>query len=236
MAAAAEAVEVRLLGGFEVVAGGSHVCLPACAERLLALLALSERPVSRSRVAGTLWADAGEERAGGNLRTTIWRLRSPGPDLVESLGSTLRLAPRVGVDVRRLGGVVRGLIAGGSPPEPGWDLSELCRELLPAWDDDWVVVERERVRQLNLHGLESLCERLSGQGRFAEAISAGLAAVVAEPLRESAHRSLISAHVAEGNFGEAIAQFRRYSRLLAGELGLSPSARITALIEPLTRR
>jgi DNA-binding SARP family transcriptional activator len=69
-----------------------------------------------------------------------------------------------------------------------------------------VLVERERFRQLRLHALEALCRRLTGDGLHAEAVDAGIAAIAAEPLRESAHRALMSAHVAEGNRGEAMRQ------------------------------
>ena len=63
--------------------------------------------------------------------------------------------------------------------------------MLPACYDDWVLVQRDRFRQLRLHALEALCERLTASGRYGEAIDAGLAAVCAEPLRESSHRVLI---------------------------------------------
>jgi DNA-binding SARP family transcriptional activator len=71
---------------------------------------------------------------------------------------------------------------------------------------------------------------LSSAGRHGEAVEAGLAVVSAEPLRESAHRALISAHLAEGNRGEAIRQFERYADLIRAELGLRPSAEIASLL------
>jgi len=91
-------------------------------------------------------------------------------------------------------------------------------------------MERERYRQLRMHALEILCVRLSGAGRHGEAVEAGLAAVSGEPLRESAHRVLIGAHLAEGNRCEAIRQFDRYRGVLQRELGLEPSPEIAALI------
>ncbi len=62
---------------------------------------------------------------------------------------------------------------------------------------------------------------------------AGLAAVAGEPLRESAHRALISAYLAEGNPGEAVRQYRRYCAILHKELRLEPSAQMTALLSGL---
>jgi DNA-binding SARP family transcriptional activator len=70
-------------------------------------------------------------------------------------------------------------------------------------------------------------------GRFGEAVQAGLAAVKAEPLRESAQRSLIRAHLAEGNLGEALRQYHSFRRLLLEELGVGPSAELEDLVLPL---
>src|SRR6266571_3495035 len=54
---------------------------------------------------------------------------------------------------------------------------ELSIDLLPYWYEDWVLVERERFRQLRLHALEALCEQLTALGRFDHAVEAGIAAV-----------------------------------------------------------
>jgi DNA-binding SARP family transcriptional activator len=77
--------------------------------------------------------------------------------------------------------------------------------------------------------LESLCERLVEARRFDPAVQAGLAAVAADPLRESAHRVLIAAYLAEGNPGPALRQFESFRRLLEDEVGLEPSAPMRAL-------
>jgi DNA-binding SARP family transcriptional activator len=105
-----------------------------------------------------------------------------------------------------------------------------CCELLPGWYDDWVLVERERHRQLSLHALESLCEHLTACGRYGAAVLAGLAAVDREPLRESAHRALIRVHLAEGNAGEAIRRYRLYEGIAARDLGVGPSPMMRSLL------
>jgi DNA-binding SARP family transcriptional activator len=61
-------------------------------------------------------------------------------------------------------------------------------------------------------------------------VEAGLAAVRAEPLRESAHRTLVRAHLAEGNRFEANRQYHNCRRLLQAELGLEPSRGLRELI------
>ena len=54
-----------------------------------------------------------------------------------------------------------------------------------------------------LHALEALSRALTIMGRYGEAVEAALTAIVAEPLRESAQRALLEAHLAESNLIEA---------------------------------
>ena len=114
------------------------------------------------------------------------------------------------------------------------DEGELAGDLLPDWYDDWVLIERERLRQLRLHALESLAIRRLDAGRYGEAAVAALAAVSIEPLRESAQRVLIRIHLAEGNVGEAVRQYRLYRNLLSDEMGLYPSEQIETLLRPFS--
>ena len=95
------------------------------------------------------------------------------------------------------------------------------------------MIERERVRQLQLHALEALSRQEALAGRFAVAIDLAFAAIAIEPLQESAHLAVIEAHVAEGNLAAAVRQYDRYSRLLADELGLSPTFDLAAVLGPV---
>ena len=103
-------------------------------------------------------------------------------------------------------------------------------DMLADWDDDWVVFERERLRQRLLHAVEALTTHLVDRGRCAEAVEAGLWAVAFDPLRESAQRALITAHLAEGNLVEARRVYVAYAALLADELGVRPSPELTAMV------
>jgi DNA-binding SARP family transcriptional activator len=222
-----------LLDGFALECGNGSIELPLSAQRLIAFLAFQERPVLRSYVAGSLWLEKTDERANANLRAALWRLRQPGVQLVEALGSHLAISRTMTVDVRDSFRRARQLVS-GAPIEPdstGVDASLLSGEILPDWYDDWVAIERERLRQLRLHALEALCAQLVERGDLAQAIDVGLSAMAAEPLRESVHRVLIRAHMAEGNKAEALRQFEAYCTLLWHELGVRPSQQLLDLID-----
>lgn len=224
-------MRLRLLDGFRVEIGHRVIEPPVGLQRLIAFLALHTHALQRGYAAGFLWLDVPDQRAAGNLRSALWRLRQLGGPVVVAHGGVIRLHPDVSVDVqeasksarRWIGGAVsdRDLEAGGAAFE--WDL-------LPDWYDEWVVSERERFRQLRLHALEAVAERYLGAGRFGDALLAGLAAVAADPLRETAHRLVIRVHLAEGNTAEAVRQMRWCERLLRDELGVFPSTQFGELL------
>ena len=218
----APALALSLLDGFELRVGDTSIPLAPGSQRLLAFVAVREGRASKEAVFATLWPESDRRRASGNLRSVLWRLPEHVRDAVEVGPSDVRLDPQVGCDVRAFVGLARRLIRGSLPGDTV-DLRTLHHDLLPTWYDDWVLLERERLRQLRMHALESLAAALSDCGRFGEAIDAALLAVAAEPLRESAHRRLVEAHVAEGNRSEAIRHFEHYRELLADELGVEPS-------------
>lgn len=218
-------VRVRLLEGFELTVDGEPQELPPSAERLVAFLALQRRPAVRSHVAGVLWGDRSEERAAACLRTAIWRANArPGAHVVDAGRTRVSLPASVVVDARDAAAAAHVQLAGGHPVDP-----EVLRgELLPGWYDDWVLVERERLQQLCLEGMEHMAQSLLDAGQAHLAVEAALAVVAAEPLRESAHRILIDAHVVAGNRTAALRQFDRCRALLASEVGLSPGDSVVA--------
>jgi DNA-binding SARP family transcriptional activator len=147
----------------------------------------------------------------------------------------LGLAPEVQVDYREIVEWATAIVNGQVRSDSGsWTtLAAVAHDILPDWYDDWALTERERFRQLRLHALEAVCEVLVREGRYAQALMAGLAAVAAEPLRESAHRLVVRAHLGEGNLYEAYRQYRSCAALLESELGLAPSAAMESLVAPL---
>jgi DNA-binding SARP family transcriptional activator len=229
------AARVVLLDGFSLHLGAARhaeipVDLPRGAQRLVAYLALSRRP-ARSAVAGALWPDVPESLAHSSLRSALWRLQKAAPGIADVSCGALALAGGVRVDVHEFtSGARRALdpradVAGVLPFDAGQS-----GELLPGWYDDWILVEREGLRQLRMHALEALADKLSRAGRHGEALQAAHTAVRAEPLRETAHRALVRIHLAEGNVAEALRAYESFRTALLGEMGVAPTGAMQSLI------
>ncbi|MFE1441965.1 BTAD domain-containing putative transcriptional regulator [Streptomyces sp. NPDC058739] len=222
---------LRLLGQFHLELAAETVELSHNGQRVVAYMGLRGQ-VSRTVLAGTLWPEVTEEHARGSLRTTLWKLPRGEPPLIGCYGDTLLITPALRVDVHALTQTALGVVQGDA--EELDDLPPLGiltgEDLLPGWDEDWVLLERERLRQLRLHALDALAEALVRQDRPALAMEAAWASVRAEPLRESAHRAVVSAHLAEGNVAEAVRHFEAFRRMLDEELGVPPSPRFARML------
>jgi SARP family transcriptional regulator, regulator of embCAB operon len=214
-------LRIQLLGSFQLFVEGRPLSLTQASERLVAFLGLSANPVQRLYAASRLWPDVMEDRALGNLRSTLWRL-GQNPVLVESHGQQIRLVPAA-LDVQEVLSVARRLSHPGPEMlEADLQPQRFVGQLLPGWYDDWVVIERERLHQICQHALEAIARVLLQSKRHAEAIDAAWMAVAADPLRESAHQIIIETHAAEGNRGQAARHYTWCRELIAAELKTGP--------------
>ena len=223
-------LRLQLLGGWALHGVADRVAAPLTVRRVVACLAL-RGPCSRDELAADLWPDATQSHAHGCLRTALWRARALDPGLLACDGETVALGPGVAVDVTELVEDVHALQQGRVSDRLRrlpWSLRS--GELVPGWYDEWLLLERERVRQLRLHALEGLAAVLAAEGAYAMALEAAGAAVRAEPLRESAHRAVVAVHLQEGNRSEALRHYRAFRDLLDRELGVQPSAAFDDLV------
>ncbi|MGB3441273.1 MAG: BTAD domain-containing putative transcriptional regulator [Actinophytocola sp.] len=232
-------VSLRLLKGFALIVGENRIALSSSAQQLLAFLALQDRPRTRTYVARTLWPEATNTRANANLRSSLWRALRTEPGIISASAQEMALAKEIHVDIHDAIGRAHQLLDKSSVCEDILNRQtrdDLSSDLLPEWsDNEWVLLEQEQYHQLRLYALEAMARRLTTAGRYGEAVAAGLAAVQAEPLRESAHRALIYAHLAAGNRAEAQHQYDQCRRVLLDELGLEPPDALRDLLAQSTR-
>ncbi len=228
---------VRLLDGNQVVLNGRRTELPEAGLRLLVLLVLRDRPMSRTAAAAALWPDRPPIRAAGNLRSMLWRLECAGCNLIEAEGTLLLLRTETAVDVRDLVDRARQLIRGRPTPvdlQPStW---RNVPELLPGRNDEWLEPHRDHLRLLVRSALRTLSRHLTESGLYAEAVEAALAAVALDPLDEDACIALVAAHLAEGNLIEAHRAVTTYRGVALRELGIEPNQQLTALLQTAPAR
>jgi DNA-binding SARP family transcriptional activator len=226
---AADGLALSLLPTFELTLSGASVALPSRAQRLVALLAVDDRPLCRTVVAARLWPDVVNARANASLRATLWSLPRNLPPVVQVDGNSLLLDPAIQLDLAGGRSLANAIVDGSYVHQPQCGETILHADLLPAWEDEWLMIEREGFRQLRLHALDELCVLHARAGRFARAVAAGLASVCSDPTRESAHRALITAHLLEGNRMEAIRQYHAYLAMAKAEMGIGPSDHLRRL-------
>jgi DNA-binding SARP family transcriptional activator len=214
------AIALDLLDSFRLRINSGVVELSDMTQRLVALVALSKRPLCRSLVAGTLWPEKSEARALANLRSSLWRLNAvDSSHTIISLGSSLALNPEVVLDVASLEREGWALLDGRADPDAVVCSEWFSQELLPGWYDDWVIVERERFGQLQIRFLEAFVHRLRAQGDLARAIDQAMRLVAIDPLRERSQLALIRALLDEGSWGRARWQAEHYSAILVDTFG-----------------
>ena len=146
----------------------------------------------------------------------------------------MSIAPDVVVDVDDLQHQVSAARSGESRPtgpRQGFDL-----ELLPGWEEEWVELERERVRQPELHLLDDVVSTSVQDGRHGDGVDAALRAIRLDPWRESSHAGLLRALLAGGNRAAALAHSRRFSTQMREEAGLSPSRDVLEVVNEILPR
>jgi DNA-binding SARP family transcriptional activator len=229
---------LHLFGGPFVTCGRRRIEVPEGSKRLLVFVALHRRRIERRYAAGALWPQGDDIRAAGNLRSALWRLNGAGVPVLSADKHGLALRSDVLVDVHVISAWAARLIGGSASRDDlgimPWGVDAL--DLLPGWYDDWALLERERMRQRLLHALEALSRTLVQMQRCAEAVEAAMIAVSADPLRESAQRALIEAHLAEGNWVEGRRSFEAYCDVLSRELGTEPGLELASMVRVSTGR
>ncbi len=164
-------VYLTLFGGFSVRSDAGPLTVPTRkAQALLAYLALPPgRAHPRDKLATLLWGDTAEEQARASLRQALFALRKalPAGTLV-SEGETIGLnAEAVAVDAAAF----ERRVAAGTPAAleeaAGLYQGDLLAGLAvkEAAFEEWLLGERERLRELALEGWRSCWRSNGARGR-----------------------------------------------------------------------
>ena len=233
---------IHLCGGLRIDRDGERVeslLTRRKSRELLALLLLTERATSRSRLIELLWPEQPQGSRDGALRQLLTELRDClGPSALAGASEvSLGLPASAWVDVREARAAAEragdALEAGDfevARSHAANAVAALSGELLVGHDADWLEEQRDAVREIEVSALEVLARAcLSIQGREREAVSAARQTVSRAPFRESGQSLLMRAMVAEGNVAEALLVYERWRVSLNEELGIAPSVALSAL-------
>ena len=224
------ALRLRLLGRFEFTVDGTTWELGRGPSRIVALLALHPGGFSRPDAAARLTPHLEPGSQASSLRKQLSRLRERAPaDLVEE-GRTLRLSSRVAVDVREAAALA-SRVAGGATGTPGTDVGErLSLELLPEWDDDWLIPLRAGLSDRFLNALETHARDLEKHGDRDGALATVQHMLEADPLWEGAVGVQLEIYRAQWNRAKVKRAYLTFREKLRRELDTEPSPELRELV------
>lgn len=226
LAVEVNAIHVSVLGNFCLRRSGRPVELSVGAARLVGLLAISRRPLTRSRVAGLLWPGSSHTAARTDLRSAIHQVQRRCARILDLSGGVLTLRPELGVDLYEAERLSVSLSTGTWSGDPARALGLLCDDVLQDWTDEWLGEAQRQHRLDRCLALGRLSDTLSREGKHGAAVDAAMLAVEADSLQDSAWLALVRAHACEGNLGQALCEMDRFRELLNRELGAGVPARL----------
>lgn len=215
---------------------------------LFAFLVLNaNKTIRRATLPGLIWTDRDERRSRANLNTALWRinriLKLIGIDDIGLHVSADQLkmvvAPSVFIDVLAVEAAVKEAVQSckSKAPLPLANRETLIDvlsddgEFLEGLSSEWVLIERERLFNLQIRGLTLLMQDFAARGQIEEALEYGRCILRMDPMRECIHRLVMWLHVLNGHQANAIRQYMECTRILEHELRVSPMAETRALYD-----
>ncbi|MFC3492928.1 BTAD domain-containing putative transcriptional regulator [Glycomyces rhizosphaerae] len=238
-------MRIGLLGSFEVQVGDDAVAVPGARSRaLLAALALEPgRIVPRARLVDWIWGDEPPADEANALQVLVSRLRKAMPDgSVESKSGGYRLAVEPdAVDVSRFEALV-AKARNAEDPEKA-DLLHAALDLWRGTALEGIAILGSKAFDAVVVGLNERYVAVLGDrvdvevrlGRSADLIPELTDLVARYPMRESFVAALMRGLAESGRGAEALTAYRQLSERLADELGVDPSAELSALHIALLR-
>ena len=239
-------LNLTLLGGFEArLASGAVVELAGQKERaLLAYLAMTPGNAHpRERLAGLLWSERGDRQARDSLKQALTRLRrslddADGGTLWADRQSVALEQAAVSVDVLAFERFIRdGTLVSLAQAITIYrgDLLEGIAVHDQAFEN-WLLVERQRLRQLLERALAELMAQALAGGDTPQAADAARRLLLLDPLSEAAYRTLMQVHAGQAQTAQALKLFEVLRERLRRELGVLPEAATVALYERIRLR
>ncbi len=235
-------LDLSLLGGFRATLDGVDLQFATRkSEALLAYLATPPGPLHpREKLAVLFWGDSGEEQARQSLRQTLFTLRKAlnahGEIVVSGEGERIGLdRASVRVDAERF----LELSARGTADALAQAVDLYRGEFLEGLSvsevgfEDWVSIEREKLRETALAVLSTMVEQQMSDGHSAAAVQTSLRILAIDPTRESTHRLLMRLYMLQGRRESAIKQYQTCRDVLKRQLDVDPEDETRRLFDEI---
>lgn len=238
-------LDLTLLGGFQArLNPGPPLRVPTRkAQALLAYLALPpglSHP--RDKLASLLWGEMRQEQARTNLRQTLFNLRKAlpvtAPESLHQDGAYVALDPAaVNVDVATF----EALVTQGTPEALTRAATLYQGDLLTGLAvqepqfEEWLMAERERLRELALEALARLLAQQRATGETEAAVRTALRLIALDPLLETVHRTLMRLYLELDRRTAALRQYQHCVGVLKRELDVEPEAETRQLYQDILR-
>jgi TolB-like protein/Tfp pilus assembly protein PilF len=233
-------LQIGLLGSLTISDDDGPLDLPGAKDRaLLAYLAASPGvPAPRAKLAALLWGDVPERQSRDSLKQAVWHLRKA-LDGVAALGTdrqSLSLDPAsVTVDAVAF----CDLLASNLPEDIEQAIALYRGDFLEGLDvrsaafEDWMLIERQRLRHQATDAMAALLDRQFADGRREQAAVTAQRLMSLEPLHEGACRSLMRIHAERGQRNQALKLFETLRQRLRETLDVRPEPATSALYDSI---
>ena len=213
---------------------------------LLAYLAVTGRPHSREALAGLLWPDHTEANARASLRKVLAELRQRVPSHLTITRTEVAFdrASAYWLDVEAFErGIGRALALRESPVT--WAGAAALAEAIDLYQDgflagltvlhapafeEWLLLEREHLRNLALRALHALVDHHAARAQPARTLAYLDRLLALEPAHEEAHRHKMLLLARSGERAAVLRQYEACRRALQA-LDTEPDGETTALYE-----
>lgn len=242
-------LRIALLGPPQLTLGESKPSEPLPKKGLILLyyLACSENIHERQKLAGLFWGEKGDENAFRNLRVVLTKLRKSLAPYILVGHQTLSFNHETAywLDVQEYENLIQR-----AADVDGASRRALLREAVSLYQGDflenvildgqsiyeeWILPERERLKQSAIEALEELAELSESLGDIDASIQYGQQLLRLEPWRESAHRMLMRLYARKGRRSQALKQFDICEEALAEHFDVSPSEATFALFHHIRK-
>jgi PAS domain S-box-containing protein len=233
-------VRVNILGDFSIQDGlNQEVRLPTRKSRaLVAYLALhAGKRFTRDHLASLLWSDQSDRLARQSLRQALSAIRAAtgATAILCDSGHVAIQKECVCSDVHDFERLTRLKTLDAAEDANALYAGDLLvgHETGQAVFDDWLQVERERLKEIARENLGSILVRRSQDDELNHAVAIANSLIQLDPFDESVHRKLMRLYVRQGRLSAAIRHFNDFTALLRREIGVSPEEKTIALYHEL---